>query len=276
MKRIVLTNDDGIHAEGLWILCEALSETYEVTVVAPDRERSAVGHGITLHEPLRAVKVRVNGGHPAYAVSGTPADCVKLAMVELFDTRPDMVISGINPGPNVGVNLNYSGTVGAAREAALYGIAAMAVSASRHPKDSILRDAARFVRTLAGMVLDKGLPRGTFLNVNIPGRPLSEMEGIRISRQDAGLFCEYFEKRTDPRNNVYYWQGCDSRSEIGEPDADSTVLSRNFISVTPVKCDMTDYGLLEELRGWNILERAQEIGVRTANETAEKSFPRRI
>ena len=126
--RVLLTNDDGIYAAGLWALFERFSKIHEVTIVAPDRERSAVGHGITLHMPLRATKVEVNGKGSVYAVSGTPADCIKLSVLELFTEKYDMVISGINPGANVGVNVNYSGTVAAAKEATLYGMQAIAVS----------------------------------------------------------------------------------------------------------------------------------------------------
>ena len=167
---ILLTNDDGIHAPGLWALYRALKSDHNLVVVAPERERSAVGHGITLHKPLRAYKVTVNGGDEGWAVTGTPADCVKLSMVELLGRRPDLVISGINPGANVGVNLNYSGTVAAAKEAALYGVPALAVSV-QSPENPFYDDAARFVAQLVPTLRAKGLPAGVFLNINLPNMP---------------------------------------------------------------------------------------------------------
>lgn len=247
--KIFLTNDDGIHAEGLWALYRQFSRQHTVTVVAPDRERSAVGHGITLHKPLRSTRVSINGGMPAHAVSGTPADCIKLGLLEIMETRPELVVSGINPGANVGVNINYSGTVCAAKEAALYGIPSIAVSIEG-PEGAHYDTAARFALMLAEEVHDRGLPPGTFLNVNVPDRPLSEIAGVKISRQGTALFSEYIDKRVDPRNRTYYWQGCDAPAETENSEIDEAALSLNYISVTPIKCDATDYRLLEEMKGW--------------------------
>jgi 5'-nucleotidase len=247
--KILLTNDDGIHAEGLRALYELLKPKHSITVVAPDRERSAVGHGITLDRPIRAEKIVLNGGWEGFAVTGTPADCIKLAIVEILKTKPELVISGINPGANVGVNINYSGTVAAAREAALYGIPAIAVSVqARAPKTYL--DIAGFIRSLAEDINRKGLPAGTFLNVNFPDTPIQQIAGIRISRQGIVLFSEYFEKRIDPRNRIYYWQGSDVQPVSDDPDIDGDALSQNYISITPIKCDMTDYNLLNDLKSW--------------------------
>ena len=174
---IFLTNDDGIYAEGLSALYRRCSKRHSVTVIAPDRERSAVGHAITLHQPLRAVSVELNGGMPGYAVSGTPADCIKLGILEILDHLPDLVISGINPGANVGVNINYSGTVCAAKEAAIYGLPAIAVSMPG-PVVRHYDSAARFILGLAERVHRRGLPAGTFLNVNIPDLPPESVSGI--------------------------------------------------------------------------------------------------
>ena len=154
---ILLTNDDGIQAPGLWALYNSLVKNHSISVIAPDREQSAIGHAITLNQPLRATRVSMNGNCPAYAVSGTPADCVKLGVLELLESKPDMLISGINPGANVGVNVNYSGTVAAAKEAALYGITALAVS-SMGPETHHYGDAAAFVAKLAAKIADNGLP----------------------------------------------------------------------------------------------------------------------
>ncbi len=246
---LLLTNDDGIHAEGLWALHRRLARDHTATVVAPERERSAVSHSITLHKPLRLTRHRCADGMCGYAVSGTPADCVKLGVLELFEDRPDLVIAGINPGANVGINLNYSGTVSAAKEAALLGIPAIAVSVNSHTPRHY-EAAAGFIARLAEMVFQKGLPGGTFLNVNLPDLPLEEMAGVRISRQGIGVFSDAFEKRTDPRNRVYFWQGCDPQTGYHDPEVDGGALDHNFVTVCPLKCDMTAYDLLESLRAW--------------------------
>lgn len=249
--KILLTNDDGIHAKGLWALYKRFSGNHDVTVIAPDRERSGVGHGITLNEPLRSTYVEVNGGYKGYAVSGTPADCIKLGVLEILDERPDIVISGINQGINVGVSINYSGTAAAAKEASLYGMAAIAVSIQGTEVNSY-DDTAFFIEVLSKKVFEKGLPFGTFLNVNIPDMLVKETAGLRFSKLGVKLSSEYFEKRVDPRNHTYYWQGCDSKFLDQSPDVDSADIRNNYISITPIKCDMTDYKTLEDLQNWNI------------------------
>ncbi len=248
---ILVTNDDGIFAKGLWALEKELAQLRKVTVIAPDRERSAVGHGITLHEPIRADKIRLNGDHWGFAVSGTPADCIKLGLLELLPEKPTLVVSGINPGANIGVNVNYSGTVAAAKEASLYGIPAIAVSISNSAPNHY-EDAAGFTRRLAEKVLANGLPFGTFLNVNFPDLPMGAVAGIRVSRQGIYFFQERIEKKIDPRNRPYYWQACDNQLRFADPDIDSEALSSNYISITPIKCDMTDYGMIENLKEWII------------------------
>lgn len=250
--RILLTNDDGVHAEGLWAVYKKFSEKHSVTVVAPDRERSAVSHGISLNEALRIKQIKVNGGYSAYSVNGTPADCVNLGlMVVSGGDEPDLVISGINPGSNVGNSVNYSGTAAGAREAALHGIPAIAVSiGSYHPK--YYDEAAFFTEKVADRVLENGLPFGTFLNVNIPNIPLQKIEGIRICRQAVSAVSEYFEKRVDPRNQEYYWLGADFREFEKDGDTDGSAVFRKYISVSPLKCDMTDYNMIEKLGAWDI------------------------
>jgi 5'-nucleotidase len=249
--KIFLTNDDGIYAEGLWTLYKAFAENHSVTVIAPDRERSAVSHGITLHEPLRITRVRVAGGYSGYAVNGTPADCVKLGVLEVLDEKPDLVISGINPGANVGSSIHYSGTVAAAREAVLYGVPAIAVSLNGY-EGLHYEDAAQFASRLAAYLSENPLPLGTFLNVNIPDLPRKDIAGVRITRQDMSLHTDYFEKRTDPRNRIYYWLGGDTRTFEESQEVDGKAISRNYISVTPVSCDTTDYKTLEVLKRWEI------------------------
>jgi 5'-nucleotidase len=248
---ILLTNDDGIYFEGLWALYRRLRDRHSLTVVAPDRERSAIGHAITLNDPLRASWVKGNGAGGGYAVSGTPADCVKLALVELLETRPDMVISGINPGANVGININYSGTVAAAKEAALLGVPSIAVSMEGN--DSARYDeAAGFVGRLIDKVGRTGIPSGTFLNVNIPDSAIQDTAGVRMSHQGLPDAKEFFEKRRDPRNRTYYWQGGESQRFEKSPESDGRALEEKFISITPIKCDMTDYDVLTAMKGWAV------------------------
>lgn len=248
--KILLTNDDGIYADGLWALYRRLSRRHEVTVVAPDRERSAVSHGITLHSPLRTAEVRVNGAM-GHAVDGTPADCIKLGILEILKEKPDVVVSGINPGANVGIAIHYSGTVSAAKEAALYGIPAIAVSINafqaRH-----YDTAAEFAAALAEKIHGEGLPFGVLLNVNVPDLPAGAVTGVRISRQGIARISEYFEKRVDPRDRPYHWLGSDIQTFDSDMDIDWTALSHDHISVTPIQCDITDHHLLETLKGWDL------------------------
>jgi 5'-nucleotidase len=252
---ILLTNDDGILARGLLAVHKIFSQKYEVSVIAPDRERSAVGHGITLNMPIRAKKILLNEQDWGYAVSGTPVDCIKLGILELLPRKPDLVISGINPGVNTGVNINYSGTVAAAREACLYGIPSIAASIKGH--DPIhFNDAALFVLRLGEQIVENGLPTGTFLNVNFPDLPIDRFPNIRICRQDLSFYNEYIDKKTDPRDQTYYWHGAELDDNMPESDADTPNVNNNYISITPIKCDMTDYALIDELK---ILERFSTI-----------------
>ena len=249
--KILLTNDDGIYAKGLWAIYNRLAGRHHVDVIAPDRERSAIGHAITLHQPLRATRISINSGISGYAVNGTPADCIKLGFSEILSEKPDLVIAGANAGANVGANLNYSGTVAAAKEAALGGMIGIAVSIEG-PEVDYYDDAASFITELCEAVYERGLPFGTFLNVNIPNRPLKEIAGVRISRQAVEVLSEYVEKRKDPRNRTYFWQGQDMQSFGADPQLDGAVLKQRFISITPVKCDMTDYNMLEDMKGWKL------------------------
>ena len=251
LMRVLLTNDDGIYAQGLWAIYNRLAGTHHVDVIAPDRERSAIGHAITLHQPLRATRISLNGGLSGYAVNGTPADCIKLGFSEILSEKPDVVIAGANAGANVGANLNYSGTVAAAKEAALGGMIGIAVSIEG-PEVDYYDDAASFIAELCETVYERGLPFGTFLNVNLPNRPLKEIAGVRISRQAVEVLSEYVEKRKDPRNRTYFWQGQDMQSFGADPQLDGAVLKQRFISITPVKCDMTDYQMLEDMEGWDL------------------------
>jgi len=244
--KILLTNDDGYQAPGIAALYEQFRHNHDAIVVAPDRERSAVGHGITLNEPLRMKKFNLNGTYKGYAVSGTPADCVKLALSELYETPPDIIISGINPGSNTGVNIHYSGTVGAAREASFNGVPSVAVSIKRG--DIIdYPGMAKFIDNLAQKELLQELPAGTFLNINAPAIELKHIKGVKITRQAGNNVSKKFKKAMDPRKEPYYWYGSmDPVSQ--EPETDNAALSENYISITPIQCDITNHKLVTELQ----------------------------
>ena len=248
--KILLTNDDGIYTKGIEVLYEHLDKDHEVLVVAPETEQSAVGHAITLTDPLRVKPIDRNGVFFGYAVKGTPADCVKLAVNELMQPPPDLVVSGINLGANVGINVIYSGTVSAATEGTILGVPAIAVSINTL-RDADFKPAARFVRLLTLQVERYGLPPHTSLNVNVPAIPEKEIRGVRVARQGITRFVEKFDRRVDPRDNVYYWQ-CGSTPPLDEDgDTDASALARDFIAITPIHHDLTNYDFLESLRSWS-------------------------
>ena len=251
--KILLTNDDGIYASGLRMLRSELIGLGEISVVAPATEQSAVGHAITLYNPLRVETVQFDGEFFGYAVNGTPADCVKIAVSELLDEPPDLVVSGINRGANVGINVLYSGTVSAATEAAIIGIPGVAVSVAEY-KNPRYDVAARFARRLARVILKEGLPRGTALNVNVPNLPEEKILGVMFTRQSQCRFVERFERREDPRKQTYYWQSVDNvLPELeSEDNVDIKALAEGYISITPLHHDMTDSRALEFIRSWRL------------------------
>jgi 5'-nucleotidase len=249
--RVLITNDDGILAPGLLALKAALAPLGEVVAIAPDRPRSACGHAVTLHKPLRLARVAMPDGGEGLACNGTPADCVGLAVHGHAGPRPEVVVSGINLGPNVGWDLTYSGTVAAAMEAAIYGLPGLAVSVdSYEPVDSM--PAAEFAHYLVGELVAHGLPPDTFLNVNVPAVPGSEIAGVSITRQGRTVYEGGLEERRDPRGRPYYWwSGGRSEGEV-PPGSDVEALLQRRISVTPIKLDLTDYSLLPALAKWNL------------------------
>ncbi|WP_300463959.1 5'/3'-nucleotidase SurE [Desulfobacula sp.] len=244
--KILLTNDDGYNAPGIQVLYETLRFDHEIVLIAPERERSAVSHSLTLHKPLRMNPIPLKGDDTGYIVTGTPSDCVKLGLFELFSTPPDLVISGINSGCNLGIDINYSGTVAAAREGALNGVFSMAVSI-KQGKVVDFKGVSGFIATLVNTLHDDGLPFGTFLNINAPDLLLTDMRGIKITRQASKNLSRQFEKRVDPKNRPYYWYSTPNQGD-GEPDTDVTALSQNHISITPIQCDITDYKTIAELK----------------------------
>lgn len=235
---ILITNDDGIFADGLRQLGAAAGTLGEVWVVAPETEQSAISHAISLYDPLRVRKISLNGDSYGYGVLGTPADSVKIAIRALLPRKPDLVISGINDGANVGINVFYSGTVSAAREAAMLGVPAMAVSIARK-KNPPFEWAVPHIRAVGRWILSNGLPPGVSLNVNVPALPPEEVKGIRITRQALTRFHEEYVPREDPRGNVYYWLSGEVSFDGDDESVDANAVRRGFVSVTPLCYDLT-------------------------------------
>jgi len=243
---ILLVNDDGIAAPGLRALYEAVRDLGNVSVVAPDRERSAVSHAITLDRPI-SVRPYRDGDFRGTAVSGTPADCVKLAVSELLQRRPDLIISGINLGENTGLNVIYSGTVGGAAEAVFHGIPGIAVSLTTY-RNPNWEPAKVFIRSIVKDAGKKGFPKDLLLNVNVPNVPSAEdIAGVRVTEQGMAHWRESFDKRTDPKGRTYYWMSGIKKFTESSQTVDDTVLENNYISVTPVQFNLTAYDRLKEI-----------------------------
>jgi 5'-nucleotidase len=226
-----------------------MSELGEVTIVAPDAERSAVGHAITTLTPLRVTEVTLEGGITGHAVNGTPADSVKLAVGAILKEPPDLVVSGINLGPNTATNIIYSGTVSAATEARILGIPSIALSLGAF-KDPIWDTPAAFACRLAAEVIARGLPDKVLLNVNVPNLPLAQVKGVRVTRQGNSAYEERFDMRSDPKAVPYYWAAGRYRMSDVEEDTDALALDQGYVSVTPVSFDLTAHGFLPALREW--------------------------
>jgi len=250
-KRILLVNDDGIDSQGLESLYHEVKKLGEIFVIAPDSEKSGVSHAITVRDEICVEKFYKNGGFFGYAVRGTPVDCVKLGIMEILPQKPELVISGINHGENTGLNTLYSGTVSAAKEAVIYGIPAIAVSMGNWGKGDF-GFAAKFTRELALKVLKFGLPEGTLLNVNIPPILESDIQGISITRQGIRRFLEDFKKSREDSNQIHYKLVGKRGEPEEESDTEDSAIHRMKISITPIHYDMTNYNMIEKLKGWDI------------------------
>jgi len=250
--RILATNDDGILAPGLEAMRRALVGFGEVTVVAPTTAQSAVGHAITLADPIRCHRMDLSGGGVGYAVEGRPADCVKLAVLELLPERPDLVVSGINLGANVGINILYSGTVAAAVEGAFYGIPSVAVSL----EDADVVDfdgAARIARHLIEQFLAQpATSRPRLLNINVPDLAGRQPKGVRVVSQSMKGFAEGWDRRLDPRGRTYYWMVGGQDFEDSGVTSDVSALADGYVTVTPLRFDLTDTASMGAVDGWGL------------------------
>ena len=255
--KILVTNDDGIDSAGIAALADALKEIAEVTVVAPSEEQSAVGHGITMKYPLRVFNYQKNGSFFGYAVEGTPADCVKMGIRNIMGESPDLVISGINHGSNTAINIIYSGTVSAAREAAIMDVPAIAISVTSHEAKDF-KYAGKVAIMVAQKVIKYGLPRGTLVNVNVPNYPENEIAGVLVTEQSKAKWDDIYEKRTDPFGKDYYWLTGKLVEIENELNTDQFAIKNKFVSVTPIHFDLTDYNTFEKMKSWNIEKNFNE------------------
>ena len=235
---ILLTNDDGIHAEGLRCLRNAVGSLGDVVIAAPESEQSAVGHAITLYDPIRVSEISHNGAFYGYGIRGTPADAVKLAIQALLPRPPDVVLSGINNGANLGFNVLYSGTVSAATEAAILGVPGIAFSFAQK-KDPPFRWTTPHLQHLTEWVLENSLPKGVALSVNMPAVPPERIKGYKITRQGTSGARDVYDRREDPRGNLYFWLTEETPPSEIDHDVDMLAVRQGYVSVTPLFNDLT-------------------------------------
>jgi 5'-nucleotidase len=244
---ILVTNDDGVTAKGINCLVEVAQKYGDVVVVAPDKPQSAMGHAITINAILHVKEISQYENIRTVSTSGTPVDCVKLAVNEILHRKPDLVVSGINHGSNASINVIYSGTMSAAVEAALEGIPAIGFSLLDYSEDADFTASKHYADILIPAVLEKGIPTGTCLNVNIPKLPLDEIKGMKVCHQANANWEEKFDKRTNPSGRVYYWLTRDFVNyEVGK-DTDLWALDNGYVSVVPTQFDMTNYSAISSI-----------------------------
>jgi len=252
---ILVTNDDGITAPGLRSLVSLMKEIGDVIVVAPDSPQSGMGHAITLDSTLYATKMNADFGAPGveeYSCSGTPADCVKLALQELLTRKPDICVSGINHGSNSSINVIYSGTMSAAIEAGIEGVPAIGFSLCDYTWDADFSQAKDYIKNIVKEALHHGIPKDVVLNVNIPKLPFEKIKGVKICRQAKANWKEKFDKRTNPMGRDYYWlTGAFELLDKGE-DTDEWALTNAYISIVPTKFDLTAHHAIQDINNWNL------------------------
>ncbi|MCQ2336719.1 MAG: 5'/3'-nucleotidase SurE [Paludibacteraceae bacterium] len=249
MRTILVTNDDGITARGINALVDAIKDSYRVVVVAPDGPRSAQSKAITVTTPLRYWKQYTNGNLVMYRCNGTPCDCVKIGLYSIMDTKPDLLVSGINHGTNTSVNVIYSGTMGAALEGCVEGLPSIGLSLCSYDQNADLTEAVKFSKKLIEMVLNDGLPQGVCLNVNFP---VGAIKGLKVVRQSRGRWRERFVERDDPAHNKYYWLTGDFNNlEPDATDTDEYAISQGYGSIVPCHVDLTHYDSINKLSNLN-------------------------
>jgi 5'-nucleotidase len=245
---ILCSNDDGILAPGLTLLADACRAVADVIVVAPDREQSGTSHSLTLHRPLRPTR-RPDG---AYQVDGTPTDCVMLAMEALMPARPDFVFSGVNHGPNMGEDVLYSGTVSAAMEGVMLGVPGVAISFTGHNPETMATYRDVLTRLVKRITSAPEFPRNMLLNINLPDRPAAEVEGTRVTRLGSRYFSDSLTRMQDPWGRDIMWIGGGTITWTGGEESDHVAVAEGYISVTPLQMDLTNFGLIETVRGWDL------------------------
>ena len=250
-RHILITNDDGIDADALAPLAEALAPLGDVDIIVPERNWSGASHSITLFRPLRVRPTKLRSGHPAFMTDGSPTDCVRLAVLGFLKHRPDIVVSGINRGANMGDDITYSGTVAAAMEGILSSVPSIAISIGAFGGDIDYRAAASFAALLARNILDRGFAPDTLLNVNVPPLPRDQIAGVEVTRLGKRTYRDQLVERLDPYGNPYYWVGGPAVSGEAEDGTDVAAMGAGKISVTPIALDLTNHALLEELARWD-------------------------
>ena len=247
---ILITNDDSIQAKGIANLVEAMRPLGDLLVVAPDKPQSGMGHAITINNPLRLKKISIFEGIESYTCSGTPVDCVKLAIYEIIKARPTLLVSGINHGSNAATNVLYSGTMSAAVEGAIEGIPSIGFSLLDHHSEADFEAAAHFASEISKRALSEGIQKGVCLNVNIPKGKREEINGVKICRQGRAFWEDSFDKRTDPFGGDYFLLTGDFNSTDKGEDTDMWALENNFVSIVPTQFDMTAHNLISSLNEW--------------------------
>ena len=248
---ILVTNDDGISAPGIRTLISAMNEIGDVIVVAPDSPQSAMGHAITINSTLHCNEIKIDDGpQKEYSCSGTPADCVKLGINEILDRKPDICVSGVNHGSNSSINVIYSGTMSAAVEASIEGIPAIGFSLLDYSWNADFNSIKKYLIIITKKALEEGIPKGSALNINFPKLKEKEIKGIKICRQANAYWVEKFDKRSNPQGKEYYWLTGEFINEDKGKDSDEWALENGYISIVPVKFDMTDHENIELLKNW--------------------------
>ena len=251
---ILVTNDDGISAPGIRTLISAMNELGDVIVVAPDSPQSAMGHAITINSTLQCNQVKIDEGPQIeYSCSGTPADCVKLGINEILDRKPDICVSGVNHGSNSSINVIYSGTMSAAVEASIEGIPAIGFSLLDYSWNANFNEIKKYLINITKQALLNGIPKGNALNVNFPKLKEKDIKGIKICRQANAYWVEKFDKRVNPQGKEYYWLTGKFINKDNGHDSDEWALANGFISIVPVKFDMTDHENISYIKKWKFL-----------------------